>query len=538
MGPTRRSFALAPAVFCALALFGGPGAAVPGPATAGEAASVPQRRDPVDALARWIERWARPGGSLDAESEQELIALVGAVRRIAKDEPDRRREVAAVLLDLAGAVPKNMRAAARDGRWLPDREVNEVRRVGRSALEPLLEGRDGALVRWITHEVLANASRNPLERRVEAARLLRGRYRPGTLLALFNCASAPERSLRDAAVASLSGWDEDSVHRFLAGQLIKAWEDPSYLALEPLREHFEEVSLLPSDPAARELKAALASALLAPEWRDALRAAYLLSALADELAIAPLIEALGVWKGREERGGGSKRVVGSIVAELERRSGRRIGPFPERWSSWWRAVVAGRIEPGPRDDTVRTAAQGFFGLRPYTDQVVFVIDRSGSMDAQAGTGGRTRYEEALDQMVEFLEGLGETTRFNIVLFSHDTMRWRSRLQTASPHNLAAARSWARNLGPKGGTRLMPAVMRVLELDGQGQVDLERLEADTVIVLCDGATEEGASWVEPLIAKANQTAMLVFHTVQIGAGGDGTLERLAELTGGESLRITH
>ncbi len=43
-------------------------------------------------------------------------------------------------------------------------------------------------------------------------------------------------------------------------------------------------------------------------------------------------------------------------------------------------------------------------------------------------------------------------------------------------------------------------------------------------------------VEPLLARVGAEACVVFHCVQIGAGGDGTLEALARLTGGEYLRV--
>ena len=63
---------------------------------------------------------------------------------------------------------------------------------------------------------------------------------------------------------------------------------------------------------------------------------------------------------------------------------------------------------------------------------------------------------------------------------------------------------------------------------------EREKRDSL--LCDGDTEEGPSWVEPWIRENNEAAQLIFHCVQIGRRGDGTLKRLAELTGGQFLRV--
>jgi hypothetical protein len=58
----------------------------------------------------------------------------------------------------------------------------------------------------------------------------------------------------------------------------------------------------------------------------------------------------------------------------------------------------------------------------------------------------------------------------------------------------------------------------------------------VIVLCDGETAESQQWVRPLLERVNQDACLVFHCVQIGSAGDGTLQRLAELSGGEFVQV--
>jgi hypothetical protein len=96
--------------------------------------------------------------------------------------------------------------------------------------------------------------------------------------------------------------------------------------------------------------------------------------------------------------------------------------------------------------------------------------------------------------------------------------------------------WAIERIPAGGTQLRPAIEEAFELRRDGSVDLEQLEADTVVVLCDGATEEGPRWVAPLLARVNERACVVFHCVQIGPGGDGTLEALAAETGGDFVRV--
>jgi uncharacterized protein with von Willebrand factor type A (vWA) domain len=178
----------------------------------------------------------------------------------------------------------------------------------------------------------------------------------------------------------------------------------------------------------------------------------------------------------------------------------------------------------------RTQA-GFFGLRPVTDRVTFVLDRSRSMLAPAPPSS-TRYAEAIRQMSALLRDLGPRTRFRVVLFADKVQAWKDVLQPATPENIASAELWAAERHPDGGTELREAVESVLRLDRRGTPDLARLEEDTVIVLCDGATAEGPQWVKSLFERVGAQCCVAFHCVQIGAGGDGTLEDLARWSGGE------
>jgi Mg-chelatase subunit ChlD len=168
--------------------------------------------------------------------------------------------------------------------------------------------------------------------------------------------------------------------------------------------------------------------------------------------------------------------------------------------------------------------------------VVFVVDRSGSMGSAFGTSGRTRHAEAIDQLLRFLEQSGEDTRFTVALFSDEGVAWRTRLVPADGANLAAVRRWLEDRPPEGETRLFEGVRAGLALDPRGRLNPERCEADTVIVLCDGATTEGSGWVARWLAQENERAQLVFHCVQIGEGGNGTLEALAAGTGGQFVRV--
>ena len=87
-----------------------------------------------------------------------------------------------------------------------------------------------------------------------------------------------------------------------------------------------------------------------------------------------------------------------------------------------------------------------------------------------------------------------------------------------------------------GTYLRPGVETCLRVGLDGKIDLKALEEDTVIVLCDGETAEGRGWVWSWWREVAEESCVRFHCVQLGGGGNGALEALAEVSGGEFVRV--
>ena len=190
--------------------------------------------------------------------------------------------------------------------------------------------------------------------------------------------------------------------------------------------------------------------------------------------------------------------------------------------------------------------------------MLFVIDRSGSMQSVFDPTTEspekrvpTRWEKASSELCGFVETLGERdvafvrrdceagerARFDVVVFHDDAEAWREKLVAANARNLAAARGWLLGQKPNGGTCLRRGLDLGLAAGPDGMPDPEQVEADTVIVLCDGATAEGSGWVDAWLKRVQPRLRLVVHAVQIGEGGDGTLEALSRGSGGQFVRIT-
>lgn len=488
-------------------------------------------------LAKWVERLERGSAQVEHEDLADLRALVGEVRMAQAIDDRARLEALPVLLDLAGL--EKRRVERQRGHFPMARTPREqASEIGFEALAGSLSVAAPATCAWFATELLALPERQPAPRRRAALELVRKRHEPTLLLPILSSAIDRERSVRDAAMAALEGWDDDGVHRFMLQQLEHLRSDGAWISSLSVYRHFERVTIAPDGAVATQLRVYCHGEVLTESWRRAVAGVRLLTSLSDELAVPVLIEGLSLWIDRRGQELGSKRVEGDFERDLRRRSGRNLGLYPERWARWWRAKTAAGSQ-APADESGETRA-GFFGLHPWTDRVVFVIDRSGSMKARfqgAGTTGAiSRWAEALRQMEALLRDLGPETRFRVVLFESGTHVWRERLQLASRANLSSLRTWCATQFPDGGTDLRAGVEEVLHLNRAGEPNLERIEEDTVIVLCDGDTSEGSSWVAPLLERTGGETGLMFHCVQIGSAGDGTLQQLAELSGGEFVQI--
>ncbi|MEE8469621.1 MAG: VWA domain-containing protein [Planctomycetota bacterium] len=483
----------------------------------------------------WTEGFGRRKRGVGEQAFEQIRTLLIDLRGFGRTSSGHRLQAARALLDLHGA---GLTAArARDA----EREAEGWALQDLSAREfaALL---DQDVARWTAREVLVVESGNTPARRAAAARMLRGLHTREVRLALTICIRGSVPLLAETAARALVGWKDEAVHQLFSGLLARTGPPAPPMLLGAAVDHFRRVRLTPGNRAVADLEAYVRAHVGAEPWRSASRAASVSHALPDRQAVPVLIDALEAWGVRVRSGGRVTRLQYDISRELAARSGLELGLRADRWRTWWGAVESGQIDAGPRDPAEGFTRAAFFGLRPETGRVVFVLDNSGSMGQvfrREGLGtfdAWTRYRESIEQMVKFLESLGPGARFGVVLFNDGTQRWRSGLHPATPGHLKAARAWCLRRKPQGGTQLRHGVQQAMEVGPGGRVDLDALEADTLIVLCDGQTSDGSRWVLPLLRRENPLAQVVIHCVQIGAGGDGTLELLAESTGGDFVRV--
>ena len=477
-----------------------------------------QRVDPIRRLEVWVERRRRSTDAIDPQTIEELVGLIGDIRTFESKHPDRTGDAAAALLQLASLGPLDPKAGSRTPEGIGRRELS--RWLDRP--EPK------AVIRTLART--CGDLEAEIEQRLAAVQLLDGRHLPGTMDDLLVAARSPDVGLRDAAQAGIAGWPDAGLHLFFIEGL-----ETSSVSVPAAKVHFEKTRNDLGDAAMQRLRNAVADMYLSNDWRRATRARLLIPILEAPLAVPLLIESLRLWNGRRNSRDSSLRIQFEIVQELKRISGRSIGSVPERWETWWERVNDGTISLPTEDGPETYTSASFFGLPVVSNRLIFVLDRSGSMKASFGTGRRTRYQEAVAQLLNYLEAAGEDTRFSVVLFSDKPRRWRKGLTEATQANRLKLERWLRKMPVDGGTQLQEAVFEAVRYE-RGKLNMKRLEADTVVVLCDGETYSGPGWVRPWLTEV-EDAELIFHCVQLGNESDGTLGQLSAITNGQLVEVS-
>ncbi len=157
--------------------------------------------------------------------------------------------------------------------------------------------------------------------------------------------------------------------------------------------------------------------------------------------------------------------------------------------------------------------------------IVFVIDRSGSMSGE-------KIQQARNALHFILGQLGEEDSFSIVGFDHQLSVFDYRLQPVERKTLADARRFVDGFTADGNTDLEAALQVGLEILGQSE---RRNTSSTLVFLTDGlptagVTDEGL--IARLVAQANAQQESRLHVFGVGYDvNTHLLDRLAADNGG-------
>lgn len=256
------------------------------------------------------------------------------------------------------------------------------------------------------------------------------------------------------------------------------------------------------------------------EWPVRLAAIEGLAHLRDKRWIGPLITHLD-----QEPRLRLRLALGQTLFQL---TGQSAYWDADTWKAWWERAESGfQVSPTPPEPPENTGGDTvvgtFYGLRLESDSVIFVIDKSGSMQAlgNPGTGDqartRNRLVEAVDEVFTAAAGLADEDQINVIMFSSGVRAWKKSLSALSERNRENLSGFLKKQRPDGGTNVFDALEEAILTDG----------VDKILLLSDGEPTEGRFIAQEDILrevrKLNATKRIAIDTISLG--GESRLLRL-------------
>ena len=449
-------------------------------------------------------------------------------------DPEPKVQEAALRQALDGLLQMEARYARIDPKTERQREQEDAARSAAHALDWSLRQwlqQEAHAGTWLTHLALSPTAN--IKQRARALELLVAARHKDAETLLIHQANQPGNELRPFALAAMAHWPRLALDRHLARTYAQAPGDPEVirLLLHRVQEHG------PLHPEAeQDLTPTLVQQLVQDDWQVAGHALLLLERFEPEARFEALMAAMPTVAQGVREGKARWRILADIAEQLREITGRSMGNDPRPWLTFYERYHAGQLplrvdqdaEPGGISRTQ------FFGIGQVSDHVTFVIDTSGSMEAPFGTTGHSAYEEAVDQLVGYLRGLGDQAWFRVVTFN-DRASVLVSLRQADAGTMRGLKKTLLRKEPGGGTALGSGIRKALRVNRSKKGPKGAHASDSIIVLCDGATMEGRRWAEDLLAEPDFPRGLRFHCVQIGSSPAAAMKVLANRTGGRFVR---
>ncbi len=287
------------------------------------------------------------------------------------------------------------------------------------------------------------------------------------------------------------------------------------------------------------------------EWPVRIAVAHLLARSASADAIEPLLAALAAEEGESR----AQQEVGRALAIL---CGVNLGGDVALWRRWWQdhaaEVAAGTLElgKGTARGRGRDAQNRFYGIEQEEKRIIYVFDKSGSMEVSmqeprwlkgAAVPARededSRFDAARRELLRATKNLRKGSEFAVVLYSDRVEPIHDKLVPATPENHAAFSLEMGRRGPEGSTNIYEALdfaLRMANVHSEGTRGEQR--ADAIILVSDGAPTNAKGETEDpertlvAVRQWNAQKRIVIHTIGIGAEHNNTFMRtLAEENGG-------
>jgi uncharacterized protein YegL len=169
------------------------------------------------------------------------------------------------------------------------------------------------------------------------------------------------------------------------------------------------------------------------------------------------------------------------------------------------------------------------GVATFPQDVVLVLDRSGSMSG-------SKMSQAQEAMSNLIDQLGANDRVGLVSFSSDVTAFSNEMTSLSPQGRQDAKAWIQSLHASGATDILAGLQRALSILGQPRSQAHA----SIVLITDGQPTSGVTHPQAIIDAftGNNTHEVRLHTLGIGFDQDNAfLTQLARSHHGHYAPIT-
>jgi predicted transcriptional regulator/uncharacterized protein YegL len=157
------------------------------------------------------------------------------------------------------------------------------------------------------------------------------------------------------------------------------------------------------------------------------------------------------------------------------------------------------------------------GGKAMDKDIIFVLDKSGSMSG-------TKIQQLKEAFAEIIDQLPEQDNFNIVMFDTSVMKYKTEIITASKENKNEAVTYINNIQSGGSTNLNEAMITALNM-----IHYSETRVPIIVMLTDGLPTEGVTnppTIRENIKQENEAEVGIFS---LGFGFDVDFEFLKAMS---------